>query len=285
MDKLKNIVLTQYLLMWGNSLGIKTNFLYYLQHQLSSLMSGPLNIDDDSAQKGEKLKEDGMVVVGKTDVSQMAKIVSAYCSKKKTDKNGVVIMDRKSAGKLAPYLYKALGTQVEKVLNSYFGSHFQFYWISAIRYKKAKVSAMTSFGYHIDDNPKELMKIFFYLNDTYEWNAAFRSFDYHTSQDLIQRGFKSSTGELRAASQKYITSKLEKKKLRIVEGKKGTVFVFDNNLVHKGSTPKRGYRDVVVVEVYPSSKRFDLESVKKALVNPYKTDYPPNPFVNDVIGA
>lgn len=280
--KTKFTLIRQSLLQYGNTL-LTTNIPYALQHFGSQLLSNTKTFSPKVTQLAQNLKKRGFSKIDIINVDTMASLAEKYFATHAVGKDGVAMLDKALAEEFALPLYKALSTQVEQVLYSYYGSYFQLYWTNIIRYEKAKVSMGSSFGYHLDDNPNQLLKIFFYLNDTYEWNAAFRTFDYQTTKELIKKGFISSTAELRIASQKLITPQLEKKKLHILEGKKGTVLVFDNNLIHKGTTPTRKYRNVVVVEVYPSHRRFTLDDVYKSLTRQYRGDYPVNPFYNDIL--
>ena len=280
--KTKFALIKRSLLRFGNTL-LGTNVLYALQHSVSRLRAYGLHTSPKPSPAAQSLKEKGYSKVNIINLDDIAVLAEKYFSTHPVGKDGVAMLDRQFAEEFTVPLYKALSTKLEQILYDYYGSYFQLYWTNIIRYEKAKVNLGTSFGYHLDDNPNELMKIFFYLNDTYEWNAAFRTFDYVTTKKLLKEGFISSTAEQRIASQKFITPKLEKENLNILEGKKGTVFIFDNNLIHKGTSPKRGFRNVLVVEVYPSHRRFTMDDVYKSLTKPYKGDYPTNPFYNDIL--
>jgi hypothetical protein len=169
------------------------------------------------------------------------------------------------------------------VLRAYYGSAAQPYWINVMRYVVGESKAESSFGYHIDDNPRQILKIFIYLNDTFESNGAFRAFDYSVTQEICDRGFISCSPELRRESQVFITPQLERERLQVLEGKCGTVLIFDNNLIHKGTLPRTGYRDVICVEIYPSARPWTQDDIAKGLLAPIVLDYPRNPFVNDIL--
>lgn len=269
--------------LFGNSLAFHVNFMYFLQHCISRLFSKNLQVSDSTHKKrASELKRDGFTKAAQVNVDKISEIVNDYFQKNPVTE-GMGIMDRKASAVLAPYICEALSGPVESVINSYYGSHFQFYWITVTRYQGAISEKLDgSFYYHTDDNPKSLMKVFFYLQDTTESNSAFRTFNYETSQELFNQGFISCETALRMESQKFITPELEREKLQVLEGKKGTVLFFDNNLVHRAAEPKVHYRDTINIEIYPHYKRFNEEAVRKALTVPYVYDWPKNPFVNDL---
>ena len=63
------------------------------------------------------------------------------------------------------------------------------------------------------------------------------------------------------------------------------VLMFDNNLVHKGTPPREGFRQLAQVEIYPSMTKLTEEQVHLSLTNPLVHDYPHDPRVNDLSGA
>lgn len=269
---------------FGNTLGVKTNFFYGLQHFMCRLFSRSLIVAEPwAAQKAKEIHENGFTKIDPRSVEELARRVGEFFSLMKIE-NGAANLPRENAATLAPIIYELVLGDVEQVLSAYYGSFVQPYWINIMRYVKGDRTPDSSFGYHIDDNPKQLLKIFIYLNDTFESNGAFRTFNYQKSRELIGKGFISSSEELRCDSQKYITPEDEKSNLQILEGRAGTVLIFDNNLIHKGTLPRTGYRDVVCIEIYPSDRCWRLDDFKKGLQIPITIDYPANPFYNDAIG-
>lgn len=264
---------------FGNTLHLKINLVWWLQRQMSRLFSRGLQFNYEERRVAADLKRTGLSKVGETDVSTISSSVAEYFARNPT-KNGKI--PRGVAAHLAPEIYRAMELTVEPILNALYGSHFQPYWVEIFRYEAGCESgADSSFGWHLDDNPGPLLKVFLYLNDTYESNAAFRGFDYSTTRLLFKRGLLSCSPELRKQAQSLVTQRILEK-LVVLEGQKGSALIFDNNLVHKGTPPKEKHRDVVAIEVYPSSKRFDAESIRKGMTVAYTRDYPANPFFNDI---
>ena len=272
--------------LFGNTLGLKLNAAYALHHALCSISSKGKNdtIEASHQEKANELRARGFTLIENISLDSLAQKVTGHFNARKCE-NGVCAMNRAESGFLAPDLFNALES-VNPILYAYYGSYYQYYW-SEVRRNEAGGTwgADSSFGFHTDDNPKELLKVFFYLNDTFESNGAFRTFDYQTSRYLFNRGFISYSPKTREESQKLVTKTLIDSKLNILEGPKGTALIFDNNLVHRASPPQIGFRDIIAVEVYPSPRKMTVPLLEKSLTVPYKTDYPHNPFKNDILAA
>lgn len=198
----------------------------------------------------------------------------------------VSYIPRGDAGVFAPGIFKVLES-VSPVVEAFYGSYYQPYWISLQENYPGTAEAASSFGWHIDDNPRQLMKIFIYFNDVGESNGAFRAFTYPVSKALLEAGFKSWTEKLRVENQKMINDYYAEhpSDLKVLEGKAGTVLMFDNNLVHKGTPPREGFRRLAQIEIYPSMTKLTEKQVELAMTNPMGHDYPQDPRVNDLSGA
>jgi len=196
-----------------------------------------------------------------------------------------VYLPREECGVVAKDIYDVLET-VSPVVEAYYGSYFQPYWISLQQNQPGTVEASSSFGWHIDDNPRQLMKIFIYWNDVAESNGAFRAFTYPVSKELLAAGFKSWSEKLRTEHQEMVNTRLAERPadLKVLEGKAGTVLMFDNNLVHKGTPPREGMRQLAQIEIYPSMTKLVPGQVELALTRPMVRDYPADPRVNDLSG-
>jgi len=198
----------------------------------------------------------------------------------------VSYIPRDEAGVFAPAIFQVLES-VAPVIEEFYGSYYQPYWISLQQNFPGTASAASSFAWHIDDNPRQLMKIFIYFNDVGEANGAFRAFTYPVSKNLLEAGFKSWSEKLRIESQPMINDYYAEHptELKVLEGKAGTVLMFDNNLVHKGTPPREGFRHLAQIEIYPSMTKLTQEQVLLSMTNPLTSDYPPEPRINDLSGA
>jgi len=168
---------------------------------------------------------------------------------------------------------------IKSPINAYYGAHFKINWIDIQKIIPGEQSKGSSFSYHVDDSPHGIAKIFIYLTDTFKENGAFRAFNYAKTDGFIKKGILKTTqpGEVRNAYQHLIT-KQDEEGLSIVEGSAGTAFIFDNNLVHKGTLPLSGERIHISMEMMPSDRPFSLEDIKRACEREPSDFYDPRPF-------
>ena len=262
----------------GNTLGfeVNKNWRNFSKYCSSKYISSANQYDLDKAQT---LKRDGLAILDKVDVTLLSKKVYQYFQ---NDDSLFSQMDLENQIKLTDDIYDIL-CKVKNPVQEYFQSHFRPYWISIQKTSPGKASTASSFGWHIDDNPKQMIKLFVYLNDVKESNGAFRAFPWKVSKKILKEGFRSNSEEVRTRNHSKIDDFLLKNpdSIRILEGEKGTVLGFDNNLVHKGTAPREGFRLAIQIPVIPSPEPLMKKDVESALISSRKRDYPKNPFVKE----
>jgi len=283
-DKIiNNFLRLMSLRFYGNSLGIKTNRNW---HELSKLAKKNYKKTIDNSDVSNSLKRTRLEVLGISDSKDLQNYVHEYFEAGKGNQlksaPQILTMDIDSQKHTANWIFAIL-QQFANPVESFFESYFEPYHIIIQKTVPGATTADTSFGWHVDDNPDEYIKLFIYLNDVSEENGAFRAFDLESSQRILQRKFKSYSPNDRIESQpiadKFLIDNPES--LKILEGPAGTVLAFDNNLVHKGTAPRIGFRYAIQIPVIPSLKPLSLETVEKALTSPRLRDYPADPFIND----
>jgi len=241
--------------------------------------------DGEQAKSVTALHELGQANLGIKAPAALCKSVTAAFDKIGS-KELVSYIPRDEAGAFTAGINGVLES-ISPVIESFYGSYYQPYWISLQQNFPGTASASSSFAWHIDDNPRQLMKIFIYFNDVFESNGAFRAFTYPVSKQLLQDGFKSWSEKLRVENQKMVNDYFAEHptELKVLEGTSGTVLMFDNNLVHKGTPPREGFRQLAQIEIYPSMTKLTEEQVRLSLTKPMIHDYPRDPRVNDLSGA
>jgi hypothetical protein len=262
----------------GNTLGVKANFKWK-KFSRSCQRNWKLVSSSEAKSIAREIKRDGLAVVSKVSVESLLKEATQYFGH---DHKLIQHMEQSYQARLAPELYRVL-TQVKAPIEEYFGSHFRPYWISVQKTMPGKVDVSTSFGWHIDDNPREMIKLFVYLNDVKESNGAFRAFPWKTTKKLIAKGFRSFDAETRTRNHDWIDSFLNghHDELKVLEGESGTVLAFDNNLVHKGTAPLEGFRIAIQIPVIPAREPFSLADIERALLSKRKRDFPAVPGSDD----
>jgi hypothetical protein len=272
--------------LYGHSLGKGVQATWDAWHadcQAAYQATGKLSADEAAAV--ENLHTLGQANLGIKSPASLNKKVSAAFDKAGS-RELAYYLPRPEAGVFAPGIYKVLES-VSPVIEGFYGSYWQPYWISLQQNYPGTADVASSFAWHIDDNPRQLMKIFIYFNDVFESNGAFRAFTYPVSKSLLEAGFKSWSEKLRTENQGMINDyyAAHPDELKVLEGKAGTVLMFDNNLVHKGTPPREGFRHLAQIEIYPSMTKVTEAQVNLALTNPLTADYPADPRVNDLSGA
>lgn len=271
---------------FGHSLGAKAQTRWDAFHDACQRASRDTlpSLDDRQGELVGELERLGMANLGCVDASSLGPNVQDLFRQVSSAAPSVAL-DRDLAATLSDDVYRIL-KDIEPTVAGYFGSWFQPYWISFQWNSPGHSDPSSSFGWHIDDNPRQLMKIFIYLNDVEESNGAFRAFPRPVTHLLLERGFKSWKDSYRRANAELMESFLQENPsaLKVLAGPAGTVLMFDNNLVHKGTVPEQGERFLTQIEVYPAPAPLDEMQVRRAISNPIVWDYPRDPATNDIAG-
>lgn len=232
---------------------------------------------EQDIERVDALRKTGIAVLGVSDVDELARIVDAKLSNV-PPVDGCAQMPRRHNPLIVPHLFKIL-QEHRGAIEAFYRSHFRVNWFEVQRITPGQISSGSSFGYHTDDTPNQIIKLFIYLNDTFETNGAFRAFDYQHTDELLRRGMFSSVspGEPRRRAQRLVPADWESR-LTVVEGRKGTVFLFDNNLIHKGTLPRQGTRTHVSMELMPSITSLTEASLYDQCEEPITEYFPANPF-------
>ena len=124
---------------------------------------------------------------------------------------------------------------------------------------RSPVSSQTprvSWLWHFDNHPYEVLKVMIYLTDVGDQSAPF---EYLRSPELAEPVAGSPIAPLYGHSripQKKLTRYLEKGFVRHkVIGPKGTMILFDNDVIHRGNLASQTCRDVVIFQVRPIAAR------------------------------
>lgn len=134
-----------------------------------------------------------------------------------------------------------------QILELFFGSNFKLIQATCYRTKATEEAPANSWVWHSDNAPQRIYKIMIYLSDTTRESGAFA---YHSQEDSRRL----APFFLDRYQTAHIQSELDDpNRYAFAEGKKGTVVLFDNNLIHRGTIPKPGtHRDALFFFVSPS---------------------------------
>jgi hypothetical protein len=266
------------LYFFNSTVSLKIQILFFLNHLWSKIISMPQRLimyyrSNKIAIK--KYKNDRFCILGLNNINVLkARLDSLF--KQKAPAN-VITLECLHDEQIATEIFRVIEQNYATIF-SIFGSHFQTYWIMCYRTFPGDYERGTSFCWHQDADPKSLLKLFIYLDDTTQENGALKVFDYKNSREILINGFRSHSEQTREDSQSMVMPYAGK--ATCIEGSSGLLFMFDNNLVHRGTPPESGYRTVLSIEIYPSAKRLTFSNVRNSLALPISDDFPTNPFCN-----
>ena len=111
-----------------------------------------------------------------------------------------------------------------------------------------------SWLWHYDNHPHELLKVIIYLNDVSDESAPFEYLRCAKSLKPVSGSpLAPLYGHSRISEQilrRYLSNGFESHK---VTGPRGTMILFDNNMVHRANLASQKYRDVLIFQVRPST--------------------------------
>lgn len=114
----------------------------------------------------------------------------------------------------------------------------------------------TSWRWHFDNHPREILKVMVYLTDVSEDTAPFQYLREPTSgRPLPGTPLLPLFGDSRVPTDEIDRRLAGGWTCHSVTGPRGTIVVFDDNVVHRATLGKTGHRDVVVFQVRPAPFR------------------------------
>lgn len=139
--------------------------------------------------------------------------------------------------------------------------------------------AETSWLWHWDHHPKEIIKVLIYLVDVDENSGPFEYLEHSETKKAIKME-TNRLGMKKWGSKnhpKYPNSRLSEQQIKEFEkegyvrnkvvGERGTAIIFDNNIVHRANIPKDKIRDVLVLQFRPCMEKRDIYLDKKTTGN------------------
>jgi len=106
----------------------------------------------------------------------------------------------------------------------------------------------SSWLWHFDDIADCQIKIFYFVTDVDKDRGATRLHNLDNSKEMMKLGFL----DRYKISNNVESILTDENKIYYAEGERGTVFMFDPKVMHKSVNPERSYRDIIVLEVFPS---------------------------------
>ena len=129
----------------------------------------------------------------------------------------------------------------------------------AYAYRSLKnVKPMSSWIWHVDDHPKEITKVMFYLTDVSLEAGPFEYIKYKENNNAVSippnRIDHTRWGRKhpRISEQEIekITQEQNAERHKVI-GSLGKITIFDNNIIHRANIPTKHHRDVIVLMLKP----------------------------------
>ncbi|MBI3757806.1 MAG: hypothetical protein HY267_07515 [Deltaproteobacteria bacterium] len=172
-----------------------------------------------------------------------------------------------------PDIARLFTNDIVQTVENYYGSFFKVYWVQVYRTLPTDMDPDTSFLWHVDNCPPQIVKLMVYLTDTQENTGAFRLKPRPLSTRLLDQGFFD-----RSKNDRFAHVLNDASTTKIFEGPKGTSILFLNwGCVHRAKHPEIKHRDVAVFFLIPSLTPWDRhlkENVEKLSL---REDVCPNP--------
>jgi hypothetical protein len=149
---------------------------------------------------------------------------------------------------LIPEVIEFIDDDMESIIENYYGSHFKIFAVSFYRTLPTPDRPDSSFLWHLDNCPKQEIKLMVYLDDVVAETGALSLKDKPFSAGLRKEGFFD-----RRRINQFVNRLDDSSTTRVLEGPIGTRLLFENGgCIHKATSPKLGHRDVVTFVLIPS---------------------------------
>jgi hypothetical protein len=171
-------------------------------------------------------------------------------------RNGEVIMMRLKDPFAVDGLEELCFPIMQELERKVYGAHVMADKVYVYRSPVSRQTPRGSWLWHFDNHPYEVLKVMIYLSDVGEHSAPF---EYLRSPGPGGSVAGSPIAPLYGHSRiprKAFARHLEKGVVRQkVTGPKGTLILFDNDVIHRGNLAAQASRDVLIFQVRPAAAR------------------------------
>ena len=211
-------------------------------------------------------------------IQVLSKIVDEYFSKRKPTDNPKLIKYEKF-DYIKPYINNISSIVVPYLEENLYGCNLYvdkvYTWRNVEHNQKED-----SWIWHFDNNPNEIYKVMIYLSDVDEHKSPFQYLVDDDGFGKVIKGTRQGMDQWKTILSRLSDNEIKNfvetgYKVNSMVGKKGSATIFNNNLVHRATTPeKNNHRDVVVLRVKPTIKKI------KCVDEKYTTSWETSGVVN-----
>ena len=159
-----------------------------------------------------------------------------------------------------PKLEEVCQEILPQIESNIFKSYVYLYGLYTYRNQPCEEEPRASWLWHYDNHPKEVLKMMIYLTDTHEDTGCFEILTDKSGEAIKKETLRIDHKSWQSNHSRVVGKELEDymkagSKIKKITGNKGTICLFDNNIIHRASTAKRGYRDAIVLMFRPWNKK------------------------------
>jgi len=139
-------------------------------------------------------------------------------------------------------------------------------------YRTCECERSSSYLWHYDNNPQEVVKTIIYLNDVNLDNSPFEYLVNEKGQGVLAKSTRIGPGpnewisppnQSRITDKEMINMLAMDYKNKLLLGKMGTTCAFSNDAIHRANPVIKGYRDVINIRVKPTLNKVNSYLDKK----------------------
>jgi len=158
-----------------------------------------------------------------------------------------------------PFVINGLSDLCEPLLDvlerAVYRSHVIVDKVYIYRSPVSRQSPAASWLWHFDNHPREMLKVMVYLTDVGADSAPFEYLADANGRPRLGTPLAPLHSDSRVAATEIDRCLATGWTREALTGPAGTVLVFDDNVVHRGTLARAGHRDVVVFQVRPVTFR------------------------------
>lgn len=155
-----------------------------------------------------------------------------------------------------PFTIAGLADLAEPLLDELerqvYGCHAIVDKLYVYRSPVSRQSPQASWLWHFDNHPREMLKVMVYLSDVDDESAPFEYLHDARRRPRMGAPLAPLHGDSRVTAAQIERDLRDGWRTHRVTGPIGTVLVFDDNVVHRGTLARSRHRDVVVYQVRPA---------------------------------
>jgi hypothetical protein len=242
--------------LFGNNHSFKVNMKYAAYEGTARRSWKPrVRATADQLAAADRFKADGFAAIPpptRMTAEKLLAIKQAVDRRFEEQNNGYVVnygMFRMVDGiELIPEVIDFIDDDLEAIIENYYGSHFKIFAVSFYRTLPTPDKPDSSFLWHLDNCPKQEIKLMVYLDDVVAETGALSVKDKPFSDGLRKEGFFD-----RRRINRFVDRLGDTGTTHVLEGSTGTRLLFENGAcIHKATSPQRDHRDVVTFVLIPS---------------------------------